>query len=108
MTTAHLKAPWQKGQSGNPGGRPKAERDIIALARAHTPAAIAALAAALKSKRERVPAAIALLDRAWGKPQQHIDMDGAGLIVQIVKFADLPQTIEAVPLATLPPAGSAD
>jgi hypothetical protein len=39
-----------------------------ALAREHTPAAIAALAAALGNPRQRVPAAVALLDRAWGKP----------------------------------------
>jgi hypothetical protein len=44
--------------------------DIVELARTHTPAAINALAAALDSPRERVPAAIALLDRGWGKATQ--------------------------------------
>lgn len=28
--------PWQKGQSGNPGGRRKQNGDIRQLARAHT------------------------------------------------------------------------
>ena len=56
---------FKPGQSGNPGGRPKG---IEALAREHTPAALAALVDALRSPRERVGAAVALLDRGWGKP----------------------------------------
>ena len=56
---------FKPGQSGNPGGRPKG---IEALAREHTPAALAALVDALRSPRERVSAAVALLDRGWGKP----------------------------------------
>lgn len=44
------------------------------LAQAHTKAAIAALVAALKRPRERVPAAIALLDRGWGRPAQTHDV----------------------------------
>ena len=56
---------FKPGQSGNPGGRPKG---IEALAREHTPAALAALVDALRSPKERVPAAVALLDRGWGKP----------------------------------------
>jgi hypothetical protein len=42
------------------------------MAREHTPAAIAALVAALAEPRERVAAATALLDRGWGKPTQAI------------------------------------
>jgi HEAT repeat protein len=61
--------PWRAGVSGNPGGRPKG---IEALAREHTPAAIAALVAALSEPRERVAAAVALLDRGWGKPAQTV------------------------------------
>ena len=60
--------PWPPGRSGNPGGRPRAALDIQALARQHTPDAIAALVAALANPRERVgAAACALLDRAWGR-----------------------------------------
>jgi hypothetical protein len=42
------------------------------MARARTPQAIEALTAALSNPRERVAAAIALLDRGWGKPQQPV------------------------------------
>lgn len=57
--------PFQKGQSGNPAGRAKG---IEAIAREHTSEAIAALVDALRSPKERVGAAVALLDRGWGKP----------------------------------------
>jgi len=63
---------FQPGQSGNPAGRPKG---IEALARAHTPEAIAALVDALRSPKERVSAAVALLDRGWGKPKITIEGD---------------------------------
>lgn len=63
-----------KGQSGNPGGRPKAAIAIKELARQHSDAAIETLVAALKAENEstRVAAANSLLDRGWGKPAQAI------------------------------------
>ena len=67
--------PFPRGVSGNPGGRPRAALDVQELARAHTPDAIQALVAALSSPRERVSAAVALLDRGWGKPTQHLGGD---------------------------------
>jgi hypothetical protein len=67
--------PFEKGKSGNPGGRPKGDAQVRDLARKHTAAAIAALVGALKAESEsaRVAAANALLDRGWGKPAQTID-----------------------------------
>jgi hypothetical protein len=44
---------------------------------AHGSATSLALVAALASPRERVAAATALLDRAWGKPTQHLAGDAA-------------------------------
>lgn len=61
---------WQPGQSGNPSGRPKVVQHIKELARAYTAEAIQALVEALKDPRSKVPAAMALLDRGYGRPEQ--------------------------------------
>ena len=61
--------PFQPGSSGNPGGRPRAAHSIQELARKHAPEAIKTLADIAKNGTPgaRVSAAIALLDRAYGK-----------------------------------------
>ena len=83
--------PWPPGRSGNPGGRPKAALDIQALARQHTPDAIAALVAALANPRERVSAAVALLDRGWGKPTQPLAGDSSAPPLAVdFRWADAP------------------
>lgn len=73
---------FQKGQSGNPGGRPKALLDVIRLARQETEASLKTLAKIRDSEDApapaRVAASTALLDRGWGKPTQPIDGDGQG------------------------------
>jgi hypothetical protein len=66
---------FQKGQSGNPNGRPKKDREIEELARQHTPEAIAALVEALKG-RDRVQAANVLLSYGWGRPRQPVEHSG--------------------------------
>ena len=65
--------PWAKGQSGNPGGRPRELAGIQQLARENAPLAIQTLvevASTGKSESARVSAATALLDRGFGKPAQ--------------------------------------
>ena len=72
--------PFKKGQSGNPGGRPREVTEVKALARAHTITAINTLVAIAKSKKAReaarVSACVALLDRGWGKPDKTHHHDG--------------------------------
>lgn len=78
--------PFVKGQSGNPGGRPKAEQEVLAVAREHGPEAVRKLVELSKSQDERVSLAAcnALLDRAYGKPKQVQEVTGAdGDAVQI-------------------------
>lgn len=71
---------FQKGQSGNPGGRAKVTmadgKTLTDLAREHTPKAVQALVGVLEdietSDAARVSAATALLDRGWGRPRQDL------------------------------------
>ena len=68
--------PFKKGQSGNPGGRPKVVAEVKELAREHTAEAIQTLVSIMSDPKSapaaRVSAANALLDRGYGKPPQHI------------------------------------
>lgn len=69
--------PFKKGQSGNPGGRPKEVAEVRELARTHTTLAIETLAAIAKSADRdaaRVAAANSLLDRGWGRPLTEIEV----------------------------------
>lgn len=66
---------WRKGVSGNPGGRVKVDMRIKELAKQKTELALNTLAhicAKGESESARVSAAVALLDRGWGKPAQAI------------------------------------
>lgn len=67
-----------KGQSGNPGGRPKSENPLREAARQYTTAALKTLVEVMKNKKAasaaRVTAAVAVLDRAYGKPAQQVDL----------------------------------
>src|SRR5215468_10481360 len=79
--------PFQKGQSGNPGGRPKEIAEVKELARQHMPAAIEALVSIMNNSKAsdaaRVSAATALLDRGYGKPQQHIDAEIGSYVARL-------------------------
>jgi hypothetical protein len=73
-------ARFEKGQSGNPGGRPKDVGEVRELARQHTGAAINTLLEISSDKdaphAARVSASSALLDRGWGRPQQGLSIGG--------------------------------
>lgn len=80
---------FQKGKSGNPGGRPKENAEVKELARAHTEEAIRTLVKWMKSKNAKasVAACNALLDRAWGKATQPLSgEDGKPLVAPIINM----------------------
>ena len=91
---------FRKGQSGNPTGRSKAVILVSELARQHTAEAIRALAEICEGGRgakpgEQVQAALALLDRGWGKPQQAVEINGTNATTTLVDL-----------LVSLPPANA--
>jgi hypothetical protein len=63
---------WQKGQSGNPGGRVGVPAEVREPARKHTAQAVERLVHWMNSDNASasVAAANALLDRGYGKPAQ--------------------------------------
>jgi hypothetical protein len=67
---------FKPGQSGNPGGRPKEAEDVKKLARDYTREAIDKLAFWMRSDNAKasVTASSVLLDRAYGKAPQAIDV----------------------------------
>lgn len=67
---------WGKGQSGNPGGRPKMPKDALELANAACPEAIRKAIELLNhgDPRVRLKAIELVLDRGLGKPKQAVDV----------------------------------
>jgi len=57
---------------------------VQALAREHTPQAIATLVKALDDDRHCVSAAVHLLDRAWGRPAAPFELDGTERVTSVV------------------------
>jgi hypothetical protein len=72
---------FEKGKSGNPGGRPKADGDLRELARRKCAKMLDVLVEIAEDKKRppaaRVTAANSVIDRGYGKPPQSLaDPDG--------------------------------
>jgi hypothetical protein len=68
---------FEKGKSGNPGGRPRIIKSLQVAAREYAAMALATLAEIAEkgeSESGRVAASRELLDRGFGKPVQNVDM----------------------------------
>ena len=80
--------PFSKGQSGNPGGRPKTNPEVIEMLKAATPAATALLVAVVENDqaplRLRLQADEAVLDRVYGRALQPIDATIGGNAAPVI------------------------
>lgn len=79
-----------KGQSGNPGGRPKEAAEVKALAIGYSVEAIHKLHSLMGSPDEKIQlaASIAMMDRGLGKPTQAISGDNDADPIRILHEAD--------------------
>jgi hypothetical protein len=69
------------GHSGNPGGKAKASRQVVQLAREMSEAVLRSLyriATKGRSESARVAAAQVILDRAFGRPKVSVDLESDG------------------------------
>ena len=68
---------FKKGQSGNPGGRPKVPEEIKEAFKAAAPEALELLLKFMRDKKEkseiRVKCAETVLDRGYGKATQFVE-----------------------------------
>jgi hypothetical protein len=91
--------PFAKGQSGNPGGRPKALVEVQEAARSHTLTALATLARIADDKTAppaaQVAAANALLDRAWGRPSQPVEASGTMSLLDLIIASYKPPSLDS-------------
>ena len=62
---------FQKGQSGNPRGRPKADPEVKEILRAASPDAAKKLVSLARSKNQKIALAACteILDRTMGRPE---------------------------------------
>jgi hypothetical protein len=81
---------FKPGNCANPNGSVtvnQAVNDVKKLAREHTADAIEDLAAIMKDPQKpaaaRVTAAVALLDRGWGKPAQSVNIEQSKRVIDI-------------------------
>lgn len=82
---------FKKGQSGNPAGRAKKtvqELDLVAACKAKTTEALATIVEIMtngEKEQTRLAAAMAIIERAYGKPVQPQDVALSGTVISRIE-----------------------
>jgi hypothetical protein len=80
QTVARSGSTFKPGQSGNPGGRPKALKEVIELCRDLTAKGVERMGKILADDTAppaaQVAAFNAVMDRGWGKVSQAVELSG--------------------------------
>jgi hypothetical protein len=89
-----------QGHSGNPSGRPAIISELQKLAQTHTPTALATLVEimsdAANPPNARVSAAVALLDRCYGRPSTAVFVEAAPQVSSADREALLTTVVAAM------------
>lgn len=89
---AGLRPPWQPGQSANAHGVQKGFRQVLAAARKHSLEAFNTVVAVMRDEntppQTKLACAVTILERAWGKPKEHLQLDGDGIATLQIRFVD--------------------
>ena len=94
---ANLKPPWQPGEGGNGKLNNRGYNTVLKAARTLSTEAVQVLAECIRDPNapwpSRITAATTILDRAWGKPREHVQIDGDGIASLRIVFVDPNETI---------------
>lgn len=88
-----LRKPWQPGQSGNYRGYDRAHRATIRKCRIASPEMAQRLIDCANDRTApwaaRISAAVSVLDRAWGKPKEQVELHNeSGVPMLTLRFID--------------------
>lgn len=89
---ANLHPPWSPGKSGNELRQHKAYHRLIKHARITSMEMLETMIACARDKEApwpaRISAAAAVLERAWGKPKETVQLNGDGIATLRIQFVD--------------------
>lgn len=84
---ANLQPPYQPGQSGNTRGMLRGYRRVLSESRKLSLEALQTITTCMRSEDapwpSRLRAAEVILDRAWGEPDKHVQLDGSTAVAAI-------------------------